>query len=444
MAKSVTVIPAVRTHVSEQKKTGRIRAAAYCRVSTEQDQQQGSFENQVEYYTKLIDRTPEYVMAGIFTDEGISGTRTRKRTGFQELIRCCEDGKIDLVITKSISRFARNTADCLYYARKLKDIGIPILFEKEGINTMESTGELLFTILSSLAQEESRSISENVQWGIRSKFRQGLPMINTARFLGYDKDENGTLVVNEAQAQIVRRIFRDYLEGWSTSEIARRLNEFGIPGISGKTAWNGTTILHMLQNEKYAGDLLMQKTYTVDFLSHSRRQNDGAIEQYYVQNSHAAIIPREEWDTVQMEIARKDAFRKEHGTHDIASASGSPFFNKVLCAECGEVYERSVSNGRCRPFWRCRGCGRRIQEQHLRESMVETWNHVVTRRQEYLPQWEDKLQNGNALERIRARQMILLTQQPPLVKEVPEHTRMMLKEVWVHSDGECKIRFLFS
>ena len=442
MAKSVTVIPASRTAPAEKSYKTTLRVAAYCRVSTEQEEQQGSFENQVEYYTELINRNPGYVMAGIYADEGISGTRTQKRTGFQSMIRSCEDGRVDLVITKSISRFARNTADCLYYARRLKEIGIPIIFEKEGINTMESTGELLFTILSSLAQEESRNISENVQWGIRSKFRQGIPTINTGRFLGYDKDETGKLIINNEQAKIVRRIFREYMEGWSTAEIASRLNHERICGVSGKIAWNGMTILHMLQNEKHAGDLLMQKTYTVDFLKHKRIRNDGTIDQYYVMDAHEAIIPREEWNAVQMEINRKRTFRDTHGTHDTTSVSGSPFFNKTFCADCGSVLERKVSRGRCRPFWKCRSCDTRVTEIDLREQMKDAWNHIVKKREEYLRRWTDTLQSGNALEKVRARQMLMLTRQPMLVREVPELTRMVLQEIRIGIPGSYEIFFL--
>jgi site-specific DNA recombinase len=261
MAKNVTVIPASPIRKSAEGVKKKIRVAAYCRVSTEQEEQLGSFENQVNYYTELINNNPDWVMAGIFSDEGISGTGTKKRAGFQKMMRACREGKVDRVITKSISRFARNTADCLHYSRELKDLGIPIYFQKENIDTMAASGELLFTILSSLAQEESRNISENTTWGIRSKFKRGQPMINTERFMGYDKDENGNLVINPEQGEVVKRIYRDFLEGWSLEGIAQQLKAEQVPGVTGKARWNAKTIQRMLQNLRLA--ILIQSSDSI-------------------------------------------------------------------------------------------------------------------------------------------------------------------------------------
>ena len=285
MARKVTVIPANPS--SDDGKGGgkKLRVAAYCRVSTDQEDQLGSFANQVEYYNKLLASRSDWEMAGLFADEGISGTGTRKRSGFLDMITACEEGRVDLVITKSISRFARNTADCLNYSRKLKKMGIPIIFEKEGINTMEATGELLFTILSSLAQEESRNIAENTRWGIRSKFQQGIPHLNTEYLMGYDKGPDGNLVINEEQAVVIRRIYKEFLEGWNCSEIASRLNQEGICGIHDRPAWLPATIERVLKNEKHVGDLLMQKTYTADYLTKRQVVNDGRFEQYYIKDA---------------------------------------------------------------------------------------------------------------------------------------------------------------
>ena len=252
MARQVVHIPAQRNIANRAvARNTKLRVAAYCRVSTEQDEQLNSFENQVTYYTGFITRNPNYELAGIYADEGISGTSTKRREQFNRMIADCEAGKIDLIITKSISRFARNTQDCLNYSRKLKDLGIGITFEKENISTMDSTGELLFTILSSLAQDESRSISENCQWGIRSLFKQCVVHINTNRFYGYDKDEDGRLVINPEQAKVVRWIFESYMDGINPDIIARRLMEQGVPGCMGEPKWTVDTIMGILQNEKH-------------------------------------------------------------------------------------------------------------------------------------------------------------------------------------------------
>ena len=314
MAKRVTVIPAkqVRVRSAKRERSEKIRVAAYCRVSTDQEEQLNSFENQVEYYTRYINSNPAYEMVDIYADEGISGTNVKKRKEFQRMIADCEAKKIDLVIVKSISRFARNTQDCLTYSRKLKNLGIGIIFEKENINTLDATGELLFTILSSLAQDESRNISENCKWGIRSKFQEGKPHINTYKFMGFDKDKDGRLVINEKEAKVVRRIFQEFLEGFNPADIARRLNEEGVPGVSGEPKWIKPTIVGMLQQEKYMGDSILQKWVTTDFLNHTLRKNEGQVEQYYVENSHPAIIDRENWNAVQEELKRRNTYCEMH------------------------------------------------------------------------------------------------------------------------------------
>lgn len=216
--------------------------AAYCRVSTDQDEQLSSYENQVRYYQDYIRQNPLYELVDIYADEGISGTNTKKRTEFNRLIGDCRKGKVDRIIVKSISRFSRNTLDCLKYVRELKELGIGVTFEKENIDSLDAKGEVLLTILSSLAQDESRSISENATWGIRKKFERGEVRVNTTKFVGYDKGENGNLVINEEQAKIVRRIFWDFLQGETPESIARSLKEERVPGWNGKANWYPTTI----------------------------------------------------------------------------------------------------------------------------------------------------------------------------------------------------------
>ena len=453
MARKVTVIPANPTGGSKDRKSSgkKIRVAAYCRVSTDHEEQEGSFKNQVDYYTKLINNNPDWELAGIFADDGISGTGTRKRSGFMEMIAACEDKKVDLVITKSISRFARNTADCLNYSRKLKNLGIPIIFEKESINTMEASGELMFTILSSLAQEESRNISENTQWGIRSKFQQGIPHINCESLLGYDKDEDGNLVINEDQAKTVRRVYREFLEGWSTSEIARRLNNDGVPGVHGKPSWFPVTIERMLRNEKHVGDLLMQKTYTADFLTKKQADNDGALEQYFIKDNHKGIIPREEWDAVQIELERREAFRQHHDIHTVGSSTGDRFYSRVFCAACGGKFVRKYWKGNRGIFWKCENAEKKkgytckaeiVREETLRSAVVTAWNSMVEHRQEHLPEWNRLTTEGDALHRYRARMFLAMTAEGPLDAEVPELTRSVLEEITVNAPNDLTVRFL--
>ena len=314
MARQIVHIPAQRNIANRAVAPDtKLRVAAYCRVSTEQDEQLNSFENQVTYYTEFINRNPNYELAGIYADEGISGTSTKRREQFNRMIADCEAGKIDLIITKSISRFARNTQDCLNYSRKLKDLGIGITFEKENISTMDSTGELLFTILSSLAQDESRSISENCQWGIRSLFKQGVVHINTNRFYGYDKNEDGRLVINPEQAKVVRWIFESYMDGINPDIIARRLMEKKVPGCMGEPKWTVDTIMGILQNEKHMGDAILQKTFTADYLTKKQVKNEGQLAQYHVKDDHEAIVSKELWQVTQLEIQRRKDYMKRYG-----------------------------------------------------------------------------------------------------------------------------------
>ena len=421
MEKKLTVIPPSQVNTAgKQTEKPKCRVAAYCRVSTEQEEQLGSFANQVAYYTEYINSKTDYELAGIFSDEGISGTGIRRRAGFRSMIEACEAGKVDLVLTKSISRFARNTRDCLHYTRHLKSLGIPVIFEKEGINTMEAAGELLFTILSSLAQEESRNISENTRWGIQSRFQQGIPHINTNCFMGYDKDENGHLIVNEKQAEIVRRIFREFLEGWQPSEIARKLNREGVSGIHGLPRWSSVSILRMLQNEKYKGDALLQKSYTVDFLTKKRTQNKGEIQMFYVEDDHDAIISKRIWECVQLEIKRRKKYLEEHGTNSYSHRSESnPFASKIICGDCNKVFARKgwrSSTGGDRKVWQCSerykvkgvmGCANRhVEEETLIKAYLMAWNALVENREDFMEQWTEQLQSENLLEGYRAEKFI--------------------------------------
>ena len=364
----------------------------------------------------------------------------------------CEAGKIDLVITKSISRFARNTQDCLQYSRRLKALGIGIIFEKENISTMDASGELLFTILSSLAQEESRNISENCKWGIRHNFRQGIVRLNTTFFMGYDADKDGNLVINPEQAKIVKRIFREFLEGWTPNEIAKHLRDDQINGVKDKASWTGGTILGMLTNEKYKGDARLQKTYTADYLTKRRVKNDGQIEQYYVKNSHKAIIPKAEWEAVQMEMERRTEYCKEVGVKRYGFATlNSPFVSKLVCGHCGAIYSRKSWSTRGQHTWVCRNKEQRnggtcqaenVKDDVIRQAVMTAWNAVVNERDKLIGAWEAMQESENPLQALRARQIIEITAQGPIKWEIPELTRTVLARIVIHDKRHFTLRFL--
>jgi DNA invertase Pin-like site-specific DNA recombinase len=310
MPRKVKKIPATlaqytSTPLAEMKKKN---VAGYARVSTDTKEQLSSYESQVNYYTKYITSKAEWDFVKVYTDEGISGTSTSKRQGFKTMIQDALDGNIDLIVTKSVSRFARNTVDSLTTVRKLKEKGIEIYFEKENIWTLDSKGELLITIMSSLAQEESKSLSENCTWGIRKKFEEGVIRMSYSSFLGYEKDNEGNIAINEREAKIVKYIFSRFLQGLNPNLIAAELETKQIPNVKGNIKWYGTTIRSMLKNEKYTGNAILQKTYSVDFLSKKRKKNNGEITKYYVENSHPAIISQAKFDLVQEEFEKRGAY----------------------------------------------------------------------------------------------------------------------------------------
>ena len=374
---NVTVIPARRCRVQAgavQEKP-KIKVAAYCRVSTDSEEQLTSYEAQVDYYTRYIQGRPDWVFVGIYTDEGISATNTKRREGFNRMVPDALDGKIDLIVTKSVSRFARNTVDSLTTVRKLKDAGVEVYFEKENIWTLDSKGELLITIMSSLAQEESRSISENVTWGQRKRFADGKVSIPYGHFLGYRKGANGLPEIVPEEAEVVRTIYRMFIEGQSTNAIARHLTQQGIPTPAKKTIWQKATVESILRNEKYKGSALLQKSFTVDFLQKKTKVNEGEVPQYYVEHSHEAIIKPAEWDKVQLELAR----RKNSPRYTVCN---SPFAGKIICGDCGEIFGSKVWHSTSkyrRTIWRCNAkyeSGDTCNTPHLYEDDLK--QHFIT------------------------------------------------------------------
>lgn len=350
MAK-VTTIPATISRftaapINEKKKR---RTAAYARVSTDSEEQLTSYEAQVDYYTNYIKGRDDWEFISVYTDEGITGTNTKHRDGFNRMVQDALDGKIDLIVTKSVSRFARNTVDSLTTVRKLKEKGVEIYFEKENIWTLDSKGELLITIMSSLAQEESRSISENCTWGQRKRFADGKVTVPFKRFLGYDRGPDGNLVLNPDEAVTVRRIYSMFLQEMSPYGIAAHLTADGIKSPGGKDKWNAGAVRSILTNEKYKGDALLQKSYTVDFLTKKKKVNEGEIPQYYVEGNHEAIISPDIYEQVQREMERRKADRGRHSSVHL-------FSGKIRCGQCGEWYGsktwHSTSKYR-RVVWQC-------------------------------------------------------------------------------------------
>lgn len=384
------------------------KVAAYCRVSTELEEQQSSYQAQVEHYTREINRNPKWEFAGIYADEGISGTNTKKRVEFNRMIEDCMAGKIDMILTKSVSRFARNTVDCISYIRKLKEKNIAVFFEKENINTLDGAGELLITILGSLAQEESRSLSTNTKWGIARRFENGIVQVNHNRFLGYTKNQENELVIVPDEAEIVRLIFRLYLEGRSLKAIKEYLESHGIKTATGNDMWHTSSIGKMLSNEKYMGDALLQKTYTKDFINKTRVLNKGIVPQYYVEGSHEAIISKELWNLTQQEKARRKNIRssisKKAKTNNGVYNSKYALTDIITCGECNAQYRRVTwkqTYGN-RIVWRCYNKienGKKfchdspaIDEYIIHNAICEAINSLVDDKEEFISSLLSNLQ----------------------------------------------------
>lgn len=389
--------------VTEQRKK---HVAAYARVSTDQDEQLSSYEAQVDFYTRYINNNPEWEFVAVYADEGISGTNTKKRDGFNRMVADALSGKIDLILTKSISRFARNTVDTLTTIRQLKSKGVEVYFEKENIYTLDSKGEIMLTIMSSLAQEESRSISENVSWGKRRSMEEGKISMPYKSFLGYEKGDDGLPKIVEEEAAVVREIYHLFLSGKTVREIAEHLTGRGIPTPKGKTNWSVSTIMSILQNEKYKGDALLQKTYTADFLTKEVRKNKGELPQYYIENSHPAIIDRETFDLVQKEIERRRPVRRQ--LH-----RSSPFNARIVCGDCGGFYGRKVWHSGSKyekSIWRCNrkyddeSCCTtpNLDECELGNAFVAAFNQFLKEKEKHTSQMEKllaRLSDTTALEK---------------------------------------------
>ncbi len=351
-------IPAsMRENAGRKNTVRKLRVAAYCRVSTEEEEQQGSFEIQKLYYTEKINSTPEWEVAGIYADDGISGVHTKKRDGFNQMIQDCKKRKIDLILTKSISRFARNTLDSIQYVRMLKQMGIAVVFEKENINTATMNSEMILTVLSAFAQAESESISQNVARGKRMGYKHGKFAFPYGRIIGYRKGADGKPEIIPEQAEVIRLIFNSYLQGDSLQSIKAKLETAGALTARGNTEWSAQSIQRILQNEKYCGDVLLQKTFTEDVLTGVHKKNTGQLPQYYIENYHEGIVSKQMFREVQTEIARRNSKsaanqrKRRRGRYNSKYALSE----RLVCGDCGSPYKRVTWNihGRKQIVWRC-------------------------------------------------------------------------------------------
>ncbi len=366
--------PPIQMQKDDPKDFKKTRVAAYCRVSTDLDEQTESFELQERHYTRLIMNTPGWRLAGIYVDQGITGTQRIQRIGFQRMIRHCEEGKIDRIVCKSISRFARNTMDFLETVRMLKELNISVVFEKEGIDTLSVQSEFLLSTIAAIAQEESRSISENMGWAFKQRFQSGIPVFK--RILGYDIQGKGCekeILINEKEAAIVREIYRLALEGMGFTAIARIMMKKGYQTVSRKNEWTLDSVKGILVNERYTGDVLCQKTYTADYLTHKCLRNKGEKQQYLIENHHPAIIDYETFEAVQRMISKNK-------TGKTIMKNVYPLSGKITCGNCGATYHRYSSE--CYPSWRCskslkdsnRCSTRRIREETLQKVLLKAFD----------------------------------------------------------------------
>lgn len=336
------------------------RIAAYCRVSSGKDEQLHSLVAQVEYYTNVLTADSTCEFAGVYSDNGISGTQTKNRDGFNRLIEDCRAGLIDIIITKSVSRFGRNTVDTLQYTRELKQLGVDVYFEKENIHSADTEGEFLLTLISALSQNESVSLSDNIKWGLKRKYEEGcVESQPLGKFYGYTQCMHQISIVEE-EAEIVRRVFREFLSGSGPTEIADNLTADGIPTERGNEKWCPSTVGRFMTREKYVGDAIFRKSYVADPISHRRVRNTGELDSYFAEDCFPAIIDRETWNITQLELQRQKEYCDAHYISVYHRYSEkNPFATRIICQTCGRTYirlkSRHVHESKY-SYWRCSGC----------------------------------------------------------------------------------------
>ena len=464
--------------------------AAYCRVSSGSEEQIGSLNTQVNYYEKYINDNPDYIYVGIYTDEGISGTDLKKRDAFNRMLQDARAGYIDMIITKSLSRFGRNTLDCLKCLRELKSLNVDVFFEKEKIHSLTSQGEVLLTLISAVAQTESLAQSENVKWGIRRKYERGnVKSIPSGKFLGYDKDQQGNLIINPAQAETVRRIYQEFLDGYGTFQIARRLTDEKVPMACGGKEWCASHIKKVLTNEKMKGDTRFQKTYNADYLTKRRAKNRGELPQYYMEGTHPGIIDRDMWECVQLELARQKRYCQDHHISTYHwSNEKHPLSARITCSTCGCTFMQIKSKKKGeegKKYWRCSSIvGKQGAEIEGRTStiirpdrgstkpynirrrkkpeerpmlctdilipagepelaFIKAWNQLVGERERYLPEWQHALDGNDLLKAYRTRELMRLVKQVGHIDAMPYDLMLKTLDHIEHGvDGSIKVIFL--
>ena len=384
MAKKVTVINAISDSKHTQPQQ-RLKVCAYARVSTGSRAQAESYVTQVEYYTEKIENNPLWEFAGVYADEGITGTKVKGRDDFKAMIAACEEGDIDLILTKSITRFARNTVECIQTVRKLKAIGVGIYFEKEGINTLTEASELMLTILASVAQGESEDFSGNNRWAIINRFENGTFIVGTPAY-GYRKDEDGNLIIEETEAEVVRWIFESYLNGMGAYVIAKMLNDHKIPTIRDSEKWQDSVVKNILMNPVYEGDVLNQRTYTEKQFPFTRKVNYGQMNMYLTKDAHPPIITHEEAEAVQSIMEYRSRTQNMNGER---SQNRYIFSSRIICGECGNHFRRQkiyIGKPYEKIIWTCHKhvedkefCHMKaIREDVLQQAFVSMWNKLYT------------------------------------------------------------------
>ena len=401
VAREIIIIPAVESLSIRDILERQIRMASYSRVSTDFEEQLTSFHTQKAYYTDLIMRNPKWKLAGTYADEGLSGASAEKRPDFMRMYRDCKKGKIDMIITKSSSRVARNTLDSIGYVRKLKAMGVGVIFEKENINTLEENSEVVLTILASLAQEELNSLSQNVKMGKRMAMQEGKVFFQYSQLYAYQKGADGQPEIIPEEAEIVKQIYASYLAGESTASIVKSLNNAGIPSPQKKGGWADTTIRRIIENERYCGDVILQKTYVTDPISKKVKVNNGELPKVYIKNNHTPIVSRETYERVQQERTRRSSKRKvsKHSITEQGKYSGKYALSEILiCGECFTPYRRRIWTKRSKekvPVWRCisrleyatKYCkeSATILEENLHLAIMQAINATRASRHEMIP-----------------------------------------------------------